>query len=1265
MESMDEKRAEPSAEEKELAQQQSTADQIGAAAIFPFPSHHHISDSSSHHLAALRDKHSMYTAVAKACFQLNQYAMNGSSSSTLDDVYTGVPGVTMSSTLIHDPSMAAALSDSFRNLMQCIQTHTDRRAKIVCCQTLGNVGRATYARLRYSPQIFALRDSTHTRLEDEVGTDIPMALASAALEDPDDGVAASALQALGILCLSSGATNGTLVQDELWEEVANLSQQRPSPYAPTIADIEDEESYIPMVELQTRILENVLSPRLFQMVWRVAAFQQEEHRGMVLPVLTAALVHLSKTSVALYTMDREMYSKRWVEHDYVNLLHTFMNTLLIPSMQSSHKGHVAHTAATSAVRLVHVYPHASWVNDACNWAILVFKEELSLERSLENTMTNLSCLLICSRAIPFPTRTQLLLFCLNKIRNLPSTTMAPHGIHTAGLLVEAHGMRQYRRPVRVGFWAELALSFFLDGPIDASIDSRNPRSSSLKLFFESSDFVTAIKEVRDERIAQQREEMTLAFCMVAADVGLRHRDAPEVSARPTPSSSAYNVVGPQEQLMEWLRMSTMVLHSFSPCLGWDVITGFGVGETYMSQHVSLLVAAQASYTRLAQELNHAVGLLVPTSVTLRMVPAATPQHLLWDQTEESIELLSQYVSRPVPTQDIVESIAKVMDSYVQKELNGDGIINHHLRTYLLALAADQWVQANHTAARREYSGTGSEAYLNGKGALDLLLALSPRRIFSKVVENHRSQIETMGKKDREMYKKFAQDTLVVSVACVENIALLVSEWRKRHGATADVKNIYNAAIASLQGGDSNTPALPVCQGAIERIQAAFSRSDQISLENISFSPLLLNASDFERRSTVTASRSLKGQDAYCQGYLVMLCRLIISSRVDRAVYSMPCISSLHGAVRKQNWLRLALPPLPPSRNPAISISTLPKFAWESGAAAPLCGSDPAAMTLAYSMRRSMRYDGENEFRLMVTMQVHNLTAVEIPEGLRLSLTLLQQSPATSLDGQDSQSLEIREALNKDGINVVCGPHFSSATSLYKTELKSGDHLTLEVVAGVLPMTGALRLQSSVEFRGMDVESSYLTWIGIDGQDDDDTIGDIDKSQKSFREDGDFEGLQRKTNLTIEAQEMKLSPMIGLQPCPFVFFRDGSGDVDAFRFLWARLPFQIPPLAIGAESSGRSVDASFDTLRLTALSTLKFEGNPIPGGEIVKLWAFMSLTGKRILFVLGESDSGNRRGHRDQTIHVRGDDASMLCCVMGTDSARQAVVSALTPGMIPI
>lgn len=96
-----------------------------------------------------------------------------------------------------------------------------------------------------------------------------------------------------------------------------------------------------------------------------------------------------------------------------------------------------------------------------------------------------------------------------------------------------------------------------------------------------------------------------------------------------------------------------------------------------------------------------------------------------------------------------------------------------------------------------------------------------------------------------------------------------------------------------------------------------------------------------------------------------------------------------------------------------------------------------------------------------------------------------------------------------------------------------------------------------------------------------------------------------------------------------------------------------------------MEVSFDTLRLAALATVKFEGNPIPGGEITKLWAFVSLSGRRVLFVLAESQGDERRGRTDKTIHVRGDDKQLLSCLAGTSSARKALVAAILPGLQPL
>lgn len=1251
MESMEEANGETSAEAREQARQQNTADNVGAAPVFPFPTSH---ADPTLQLAPLRDKRSTYAAVAKACLHLNQFSMNGSSSASEDVTSSGI----CRSSLIHDPSMAASLSEAFRNLIECIQNHLDRRAKIVCAATLGSVARAAYAKLRHSPQIFALRDNTNTRLEDEVGTDIPMALISTVLEDADDGVAASALQALGGLCLSTGTTAGTLVEDELSLEIASLTQQRPSPYAPTLADVEDEESYIPVAELQTRILENVVGPRLLQIVWRVIAFQQEDHVAMILPVLIAALVHLSKTSITLYTMDRQTYTKRWVEHDYVNLINTVMNTVLIPAMQSSHKGQLAHVAAMSAIRLIHACPHGTWVSEACDWATLTLKEELSIQGSLESTMTNLSCLLVCARAVPLPDRTPILIFCLNKIRELPSTTMAPHGIHCAGLLLKAHGMQHYRRPARVSLLTELALSFFADGPIDSSADIRNPRKSSLDHFFKSSDFSTLMKEMQNDRVAQLREELTLVFCMVAAETGQRHKGNPEISSNPS------DIAIPREESVEWARMALMVLNTFRECLTWESSSNFGVGASYMDQRMSFLDAAQASFARLALEINHAMGLISPTSVTFRMVPIATPPHLLWSQMEEAAARLGEYTSGALDDWVLRGKAGKIMNGCIKKELSDDGIGNHHLRTYLLALASDQWVQhSTLIQTRTMLEGNSSGADLNASSAIDLLDALSPQRTFGKIVDKHRSQIDAFGKKDKDMYKKYAHDTVGVCVACIENIALSAEQWRKRFGDTPEGKHIYNTAITTLQG-DPNSPVLPICQGAIDRIKEAFSNNDGPNLEGSNLSPLLLNANEVEKRPYVTAARLLQGRDAYQQGYLMMLSRLAISERIDRCIFAMPFVQSIGSIVRKQNWLRLSLPPHPVDKEPQVPVSSLPKFSWGTSASAPLGGSDAAAMTLAYSMRRAMRYDGENDFKLTVTMRLHNISPVGITEGLRLNLTFLQELALSHTDGHDSQYLDsLLKALDCEAEAFVSGSSACSAMTTYKAELKSGHHLTWQVVVDALPLAGALRLQPSVEFRSLDDEAPEASWIGIEGKDDEDAsaTSEPDKSSKNIRDDGETKDNERKANIAVEGHELQLSPMVGLQPCPFVFFRDCCGDIEAFRFLWERLPSEPPPLKLVAQADDSSPRVSFDTVRLAALSTVKFNGNAIRGGEVTKLWAFASVSGKRVLCALVESSGG---GHISTVLHVRSDDKKVTTCLVGTASARQAFVAALAPGFAP-
>jgi hypothetical protein len=1229
-------------------------DYIGAAIPLEFPK---TFTDPTPILAPIRDNHSAYTAVAKSCLALNQYAGNGSSAA-MEDMNS-----VDSSSLFHDATFCSTMSEAFAALTECIQTHDDRRAKIVACKTLALVARATYARIRHSPHLFALRDSTNNRLEDEVGTDAPMALVTCALEDADDGVAACAIQSLGMMCLSSTARPGTLVDDEFLREILAISQGRRAPYAPTLIDCQDEDPTIAQMELQMRILENVVSPRLLQLVCRTTNFENVAHMRMILPFLTASLVHLSKTSPPLiYGMDRVTYAKRWVELDFVNLVNDVVEVLLLPAMQSSLDAHLQHVAAMSAIRLVHACPHAPWVGEVCHWTILVCQEELSTIESLEAKLTCLASMVICSRAVPITERMTTLEFLVHRIAELPSTTMAPHGVSSPGLLLEHKGFTHYRRPARVAFYAEIALSFFLDGPVE----TKEPqiRSSTFSTFTKrllAKGFLEKPRLVKaqDNSVTQTREELTTAFCMVAAEAGRRLR------APADDKSSHWLVTASQEDLEEWVRMSLVVLDTFAPCITW------GSTPDYMEEELNLLVAAQAAYVRLVQEVLHTAGLLNSKSVSLKMTPMASPPNMIWDQMEESAAYLGMFDAGH-SAESLSAPISKLMDQFVARELKGQGILSHQMRLFLLSLAADQWVQGR----RKEFEGASnaeSQLNLNTNSARDLLAALSPRRIFSKVVESNKSQIELYGKKKKELYKKYAQDTVTVSVACIENIALTACHWRKRFGSSAETKQILSLSVASLQGknlsendSEPQAPVLPVCQGAIERIQAAFASNEPINLDNLPVSPLIGSVGELKRRPIVTSARAQEGKDLYNDGYLMQLSRQIIAARIDRCLLSAPTIYSFHAGARKQNWLRLALPPLPPSRDPQVPATRIPRFSWGSNVASMGGGSDAAALTLAYSMRRCLRYDGEDEFQLMVVMRVHNTTAVEISEGLRLEVGIVQEDATASPDAEDATSQEVLKTLGGDEEFDLETP-LASALSVYRHELKSGEHLTWEILLDIMPMTGAMTLHPSIVYRAIEKEPPNANWVGGD---DSNAPGHGSFSEKTDGKGAEGEEakeeVEEKENIIIPGEPMQLSPLVGLQPCPLVFFRDGCGDVNSFRFLWCRMPCNIPPLRVAPLSKDEAAPVSHDAMRVCAFSTLRFPGESIPNGTVTKLWAFMSLQGKRVLCVMAESDvdTGNY-GTNDKTLHVRGDDKDLLCCLAGTSTARHALIAALAPGSYPL
>ncbi|CAJ1934234.1 unnamed protein product [Cylindrotheca closterium] len=1194
------------------------------AANLNFPATYEVAN-----LSPLRDNHSAYPSVAKTCLQLNQYAMNGSSSSMEDT------NSVQSSSLFHDASFVntmGAEDGAFAALIECIQTHDDRRAKIVACKTLALIARAAYARIRHSPRLFALRESTNTRLEDEVGTDVPMALASVALEDPDDGVAAAALNALGIMTLSSSSIPGSMVEDELLREVMSIVHGRPSPHSPSLGVLQDQESNLPQLELQARIYDNVMAPRLMQLVGRVTTFDTSNHVRIVLPVLTASLVHLSKTSPpVLYGMDRTTYAKRWIEYDFVNLVNEMVDVLLLPTMMNSYEAQLALAASMSAIRLIGACPHAPWVPETSHWSIVVLKEQAGSADNEEAKLTALASLLVCSRAVPLPERLSTLEFVFSLLLSLRSTSIAPYGVNSPGLMLEFGGIRHYRRPTRVAFLTEVALSFFVDGAVDSS----NSRSLALESFLRSNLVSIPINELaRDGDIIQPGEEIVAAFCSVAIETGRKFRSL----------DGGTSVSG--EKFHEWVCMSLALLKAFLPCVTWQ-----DSSPVFMEEELNVLVAAQTNYVGLFMDLLHSSGLLKSKSVSLKMSPSASPPNMLWDQLEEAATFLSKHEPIAPLSSTELELLYAIITEITGKELRGRGVVSHHMRLFLLSFSVDQWIQTQHLSLN------AGQKDLKDKMAKDLLQALSPRRIFGKLVESNKSQIDQYSKKKKESYKKYAQETITVCVALIENLALFVCNYKGKFGKSPETTSILNHAIASLQGksdAESDAPVLPVCKAAIDRIQTAVQSSRSLQ-DGPSFS-LLIPPGPLKRRPVVTASRSQQSDDAYNVGYLMQLTRQIVATRIDSCLLSFPSVYPFPAAARKQNWLRLNLPPLPSSRNPKLPVTRDSEYSWGSQVRSLSGGSDAAAVALSHSMRRILRYDGEEEFRFIVSMRVHNITAVVVPDGVRLELGIHHENAATSADAMDAVSQDVYHALAESNADPFGESSLTSATALYKPELKSGEHITWEVALDVLPMTGSITINPSIVFRSMEQEPTHASWIGGENKDD---IGDGENSSTGKGVKGSRSKKQKgslKEHLCIPCEPILLSPMIGLQPCPFVFFRDGSGDVDSFRFLWSRVPYQVPPMKVGGVNDTASTPHNGS--RLAAISTLRFRGEAIPGGLVTKLWAFMSLGGKRALFVMAESED-------DKTIHIRGDDKSLLSCLVGTKKARCAVAAALEPGSQPL
>ena len=150
----------------------------------------------------------------------------------------------------------------------------------------------------------------------------------------------------------------------------------------------------------------------------------------------------------------------------------------------------------------------------------------------------------------------------------------------------------------------------------------------------------------------------------------------------------------------------------------------------------------------------------------------------------------------------------------------------------------------------------------------------------------------------------------------------------------------------------------------------------------------------------------------------------------------------------------------------------------------------------------------------------------------------------------------------------------------------------------------------------------------------------------------------KEDVRVPCESFLLTPLMGfLQPCPLVFFRDGWGDYEIFRFLWFRMPYQLHPLKLESRSNNDTIQRDDTAERVAAMSLLHWPGEAIPGGFAAKAWAFRTLAGDFVLAIYAESDSAGK-----QALYFRGDCNEALDAIQRTSKATAA---ALLPQFVAV
>ena len=193
-------------------------------------------------------------------------------------------------------------------------------------------------------------------------------------------------------------------------------------------------------------------------------------------------------------------------------------------------------------------------------------------------------------------------------------------------------------------------------------------------------------------------------------------------------------------------------------------------------------------------------------------------------------------------------------------------------------------------------------------------------------------------------------------------------------------------------------------------------------------------------------------------------------------------------------------------------------------------------------------------------------------------------------------------------------------------------------------------------RELETESLRSEFLKFHGDQEEDGA-DHDRNRDLGADDEGEETL----DVVLSGRPVSFSPMIVLQPNPFVFYRDKCGDQVIFQFLWFSMRHCLSEIKLipndqnSAEKKDNFSHYHDSTFReLAASSAMNIPCFDCGVVKNIAVWAFSTWCGRHIL-VAADFDSKSSQ----TSLYVRGDELNLLRYC--TETEKEVFIHGLTKG----